>query len=140
MHQSLQHQQAQVESNLVHHSITLCTQCSYSGRKKYGNKLKQFQSIMSWRGHCQDQCCNIQSLKKIPYIVVMASRKSKHYFQAHYCKVICCSPSIRAAGTGAKMAPLLLHCSRCRARRRKAPLPRCSHSRGMRQSQSYCHI
>ena len=35
---------------------------------------------------------------------------------------------------------LLLHCSCCRGRRRKAPLPHCSHSRGRRQSQSCCHI
>jgi hypothetical protein len=35
---------------------------------------------------------------------------------------------------------LLLHCSRCRGRRRKAPLPHCSHSRDLRQSQPCCHI
>ena len=35
---------------------------------------------------------------------------------------------------------LLLHCSRCRGRRRTALLPHYSHSRGRRQSQPCCHI
>ena len=48
--------------------------------------------------------------------------------------------SIRAAGAGAERAPLLLHCSRCRGRHQKAPLPHCSHSRSRRQSQPCCHI
>ena len=48
--------------------------------------------------------------------------------------------SVRAVGASVKRAPLLLHCSRCRGRRRKTLLPYCSHSRGRRQSQPCCHI
>ena len=43
-------------------------------------------------------------------------------------------------GAGAEKGSLLLHCSRCMGRRRKAPLPHCSNSRGRCQSQPCCHI
>jgi len=59
--------------------------------KEHENKLKQF-PVYFVSEALSGAKLNYSKLEKIAYIVVMASRKLKHYFQAHRIKVLSAQP------------------------------------------------
>lgn len=59
--------------------------------KEYENKLKQFPIYFVLEA-LSGAKLNYSEVKKIAYTVVMASRKLKHYFQAHRIRVLSAQP------------------------------------------------
>jgi len=59
--------------------------------KEHENKMKQFPVYVVSEA-LSGAKLNYSKLEKIAYIVVMASRKLKHYFQAHHIKVLSSQP------------------------------------------------
>ena len=59
--------------------------------KEHGNKIKQFPVYFVSEALAGAKL-NYSKLEKIAYTMVMASRKLKHYFQAHRIKVLSAQP------------------------------------------------
>ena len=59
--------------------------------KEHENKMKQFLVYFVSEALSREKL-NYSVLEKIAYTVVMASRKLKHYFQAHRIKVLSAQP------------------------------------------------
>jgi len=59
--------------------------------KEHENRMKQFPIYFVSKA-LSGAKLNYSELEKIAYIVVMASRKLKHYFQAHRIKVLSAQP------------------------------------------------